>query len=332
MIYMSRAFFADFEYLKKIKAGKGEDVVPCLLCNKCHCRPGDPEFGCAVNPQLALSMDPNFAKHIDPAPASRKVAVIGGGPAGMEAALIAAGRGHQVTLYEKTGRLGGQLELADHADFKWPVKLFREYLEKQVEKSNVRVLMNTEAMPERLAAEGYSAILYAAGSVDRAPAIPGIETTDYWQPRAVYGHAEELGQRVVVIGGSDTGCETAWYLALAGKKVVQVSRTFPEGFFKDADRYEERLRASGSGGSLKKLARTKTLQIAEGKVTVSNKKLGTYDIACDSIVACGGAAPVRENIMEFAALCDEFRVIGDSHNPRDIRVAMKDAYTAAIML
>ncbi len=106
---MSRAFVAEPAYARKLQEGRGADITPCILCNKCHVRPGDPDFGCSVNPRLALSMDPNFQKHIPAVEKRKRVAVVGGGPAGMTAAITAARRGHSVTLFEASGALGGQL-------------------------------------------------------------------------------------------------------------------------------------------------------------------------------------------------------------------------------
>ena len=117
MIAMARAFICDPEYGKKAYEGRGEDVVPCIRCNKCHgMTQGRPWFSfCSVNPKIGIAH--RVDRMIEAPAASKKVAVIGGGPAGMKAAIMAAERGHKVTLYEKNDSLGGQLRHTDFASF-----------------------------------------------------------------------------------------------------------------------------------------------------------------------------------------------------------------------
>ena len=156
---------------------------------------------------------------------SRRVAVIGGGPAGLRAALLAAQRGHQVTLYEGAAALGGQLRCADHAAFKWALRRYKDYLIAQVNKHPaIRVLLGTLAEPEAVAAEGYDAVIAACGAVPRVPDIPGVESTPFYHPVQVYGREAGLGHRVVVVGGSETGTETGMYLAEAGHQVTVLTR------------------------------------------------------------------------------------------------------------
>jgi 2,4-dienoyl-CoA reductase-like NADH-dependent reductase (Old Yellow Enzyme family)/thioredoxin reductase len=327
MVYMARTFLAEPNYVQKLRSG--EDVTPCLRCNKCHCRPGDPEFGCAVNPALALSLDPAFAGPVTPAAVSRRVAVIGGGPAGLEAALVAAQQGHVVTLYEQSDTLGGQMRHADYASFKWPLREFKDYLIRQVTLAGVTVHLSTTATPELLAAENYDVILQATGAAAKLPDIPGIAETKVWTPLEVYGHEAELGRTVVVIGGGETGVETAWHLAICGKQVTLISRQSPSPFDQLTEQYEARLAASGSGGSMTRRMRTRTLQVSNGCVTVAGPDGQALDLRCDDIVACGGVSPIQENFEGFSAICDQFRMIGDCRKPRDIRVAMKAACAAA---
>ena len=327
LVFMSRAFIAEPEYIDKLQ--RGERITPCILCNKCHVRPGDPTFGCTVNPQLALSMNPNFYTHIKPVTEKKRVAVIGGGPAGMAAAITAAGRGHAVTLYEKGDQLGGQLLHARHTDFKWPLTDYLDYLIKQLHDCGAEVRMSTPATPELL--QGYDAILYAAGAVEILPEIPGIETLRVWKPLEVYGNESELGNRVLVIGGSDTGVETAWHLAILGHQVTNISRRMPEGFFKDADRYRERMEQSGNGGRLESIPKVSHIALSPGGVTFTHRK-ETRALEFDDVVVCGGVCPVRSDIAEYSQNCPYFRVIGDSNVPGDIRTGIKDAYTAAMLI
>ena len=133
-ITMIRPFHADFEYFQKAYAGRGEDVVPCIQCNKCHGLSMDGPWTsvCSVNPKLGLEP---AVRIITPAISSMKVAVIGGGPAGMQAAITAAERGHKVTLYEKSGVLGGLLLHTDYSPYKWALRRYKNYLVRQVKKA-----------------------------------------------------------------------------------------------------------------------------------------------------------------------------------------------------
>lgn len=330
MVYMARAFLSNSSYEAKIRANR--EIVPCLRCNKCHCRPGDPEFGCAVNPMLALSLDPVITAQSAMAPSPKRVAVIGGGPAGMEAAIVAAQRGHRVTLYERTNQLGGQLKHADFASFKWPLRDFKDYLIRQVHDAGVTIRLNTAATPELLQSETFDVILMATGAKPVLPKIPGVSDVDVWSPQEVYGREQELGNHVVVIGGGETGIETAWHLAISGKQVTLISRRRPDPFDQLTEQYEMRLLASGSGGSCTKYMNTNTICVEKGGVVVSDSVSGTKNIQCDTIVACGGVMPVQENIMEYSAICDYFCVIGDCKKPRDVRMALKTAYAAAMRI
>ena len=141
MISMARGWWTDPEYGKKAYEGRGEDVIPCVRCNDCHGKvtgvEGPPVCFCTVNPEFGHAHRIN--RMIDSPVVSRKVAVIGGGPAGMKAAVIAAERGHKVTLYEKNDFLGGQLKHTDYPSFKWSYKNFKDYLVLQVNKSGIKV-------------------------------------------------------------------------------------------------------------------------------------------------------------------------------------------------
>ena len=160
----ARAFFVDPEYYQKAKEGRGEDVLPCVRCNKCHVPSltGNWLSFCTVNPEIGIAH--KLDRLTRPAGEPKKVAVAGGGPAGMRAALFAAERGHDVTLYEASDRLGGQLKLMDAPTFKWPLVEYREYLIRQLQKEGVRILLNTRATPETLITEGYDILIAALGA------------------------------------------------------------------------------------------------------------------------------------------------------------------------
>lgn len=124
LIAMARGLFADESYMEKCLTGRGEDIVPCIWCNKCHGTMTPPWISfCSVNPRLGI--DPMLLKTLPMSSGKKKVAIVGGGPIGMRAAIMAAEQGHQVTLFEKTDYLGGQLRHSDYVSFKWPLRVIR---------------------------------------------------------------------------------------------------------------------------------------------------------------------------------------------------------------
>ena len=126
----------------------------------------------------------------------------------MKAALVASERGHDVTLYEKDDTLGGQLKHADHITWKWGLKNYKDFLIRELEKSSVKVLVGTEADPEGLKKEGYDAILAACGAVPKTVPVEGAKDPRILAPIDVFGHEDQLGKRVIVIGGASAGTET----------------------------------------------------------------------------------------------------------------------------
>ena len=210
---LARQFLADDHYYEKLQAGAApEEIVPCIRCNGCH-----GHHTCAVNPRLGRQRN-LFAPETSP----KKVAVVGGGPAGLMAAITAANRGHSVTLYEAGAKLGGQLLAAGTPDYKWPIREYLSYLLRELDKAGVAVKLSTPATPELLKAGGYDAILAAVGSAPARPPVKGAEKA--WLAEDVFGREAELGKKVVVIGGADTGRDVSLYLARAGHQVTMVTR------------------------------------------------------------------------------------------------------------
>lgn len=215
-VSMSRAFISDEHYLDKIQADCGSDATPCLLCNGCH------GSFCAVNPYAGYHhmLDRMFT----PSGKKKNVAILGGGPAGMRAALFAVEQGHTVTLYEKSDKLGGQLKFSDHVSFKWNLMDYKNWLVRQVAESDITVQLGTEATPELLKYKGYDVIIAALGSTAKRIPVKGADSEGIWLAEQVFGHEQELGKNIVVIGGASTGKDTALYLAKAGHQVTMITR------------------------------------------------------------------------------------------------------------
>ena len=216
LIAMARAFIADPEIGIKLAEGRGEDVRPCLRCmGKCDYPT------CSVNPYHALIKYPNLFPESG---AAKKVAVIGGGPAGVVAAIAATERGHQVTLFEKQETLGGQLRFAENNIYKWQLRDYMYYLRRQAEKAGFEIRTGVTATPEMIKSEGYDALILAMGSDPKNVPVTGADSHRVFLVDEAYDNEAELGARVVVVGGGASGAETALYLATRGHEVTMLTR------------------------------------------------------------------------------------------------------------
>jgi 2,4-dienoyl-CoA reductase-like NADH-dependent reductase (Old Yellow Enzyme family)/thioredoxin reductase len=333
LIAMARAFYCDPEYFTKIDEGRAEDIVPCIRCNRCHgvTMEGPWLSLCSVNPVMGLA---HLMDKMVSAPKRRlKVAVVGGGPAGLEAAMVAAKRGHEVTLYEKNGYLGGQLFVADVDPSKWPLRRFKDYLVNQVTKAGVNILLNTPATPGLIRDGEYDAVLVGLGAVPNIPDIPGAEGAFVRDPLSVYRDPDSLGKRVVVIGGSDTGTETGMFLAARGHDVTVITRQ--EVLAPDATpiHYVEILLDTiAAMDNFHTLTRATTTSIAQGRVTYRDAEGAEHTIETDDVVLSGGMRPLTDEALEYYGSARRFFVMGDCSSVGDVRTTIRSAYAAASQL
>jgi NADPH-dependent 2,4-dienoyl-CoA reductase/sulfur reductase-like enzyme len=222
---MGRAIQADPDLPKKLAAGKESEIRPCIRCNHCieTLSWADGAF-CTVNP--AVSREDEFA--IKKAAKSKKVFVAGGGPAGMEAARVAALRGHKVTLYEKSRKLGGQLIQAAIPPHKSDINKLIDYQKGQLKKTKVKVELGKELTAAEVKKAKPDAVIVAAGVKAVVPAdeVPGLSTlSNVVMAEDVLLGKAKVGDRVLVIGGDLVGCEVAEFLADKGKQVTVTRRS-----------------------------------------------------------------------------------------------------------
>jgi thioredoxin reductase len=354
MFGIARGFIADFEWGKKVTGGRGEDITPCLWCNKCHgtiLDDPDPWLSiCSVNPLMGI--EHKLPRLVEAPERVKKVAVIGGGPAGMRAAVYAAKRGHDVTLYEKTGRLGGQMYHGDFASFKWPVGEYKAWMIRQLGMTRVEVIMNCEPSVDMIAAGAYDAVIAATGARPNIPDIEGFRAADgsmadgYMTCLDVFGNEESLGQKVIVVGGSETGVETAMHLCETGREVTILTRQNRIGH--DCSRLHYITMAfvgtdpeTGRTGmrpawekydNLSWIVSAITKKVEGGKVTYVDTAGAEHIIEADSVVLCGGMNPCTEEALAFQDTAPQFFVIGDANGCGNLQRCNRDAFSKASMI
>jgi 2,4-dienoyl-CoA reductase-like NADH-dependent reductase (Old Yellow Enzyme family)/thioredoxin reductase len=330
-ISMARGWIADPNLGTKAYEGRGEDVVPCIKCLRCH------DSGCVENRTYVCSVNPTIGlehrleKIVKPATVKKRVAVVGGGPAGMQAALTAADRGHDVTLYEKSSVLGGQLNFSDYVSFKYSLSKFKKYLVRQIEKSNVRVRLNTEANAKRLAREGFDVVIGALGAEPIVPPIPGINGKNVITAPAVYGNEDTLAAKVVVIGGGQVGCETGLHLALSGHEVTLIE--MQEKLAPDASPFYRQglLQQMEANENLRYILNARCTGI-DDEVTYTDADGAEQRLEAGTVVIATGMKPKLSEAMALYDAGDRFVMVGDCSAPGNVQKAMRTAFSASIVL
>lgn len=236
-VAMCRPLMADPDMPKKAAANRSEDIRPCLRCNACAMRLGGPKvINCAVNPISGMT-DYLRDGQVPLARTKKKVAVVGAGPAGLTAMHTLIERGHDVTVYEKSDRIGGCLNGAAAPPLKIDMKDYVKWLNIQAQKAvkagKARILLNTEATPKMLELEAYDAIIIAIGAEPLVPkSIPGITRPNVmWAADAETKYRDKVGKKVVVVGAGDVGMEAAHDFALDGREITGIIDMMPKPFF-----------------------------------------------------------------------------------------------------
>jgi 2,4-dienoyl-CoA reductase-like NADH-dependent reductase (Old Yellow Enzyme family)/thioredoxin reductase len=342
-VLTARSAIADPDFLVKVREDREEDIRPCLKCDLCldHGRrkskfvgkelvmASDVSFDrrCAVNP---LAMQGATKKRFPPATRVKNIAVIGGGIAGMQAALSAADRGHRVVLYEKTNRLGGQALLSDVMWFKKEMKLYHEYMERQVKKHpNIYILMNTTATRKMIEESDPDAVIVAVGAQQNVPMIPGVEKAI--MSFDVFGNEDQLGKKVVIVGGGSIGCELSIHLSDLGHECTVVEKTH---FI--CDNVELTLRLSimqfMEKNNVTKMLDKNVISIEDNGIKIEDKNGVISFIEADSVIISTGTISNVEERDQFIDVAFDVINVGDCKRASDIANAVETGYNAGAIL
>lgn len=306
MVFMARTYNCDPDYLQKIIQQRPEDITPCLRCDCCH------SAICAVNPVFGL--ENVFDDMFRPSQGGKKVAVIGGGPAGMRAAMVCAQRGHQVTLFEKSGVLGGQAIHSDYVYGKWGIQRFKNWEILQCEKLGVDIRLNTEATPEMIEYGGYNAVIAATGAAPKHLDIPGGK--EALHPIEVFGKEAELGKNVVIVGGTMTAFECAMYLSDTGHQVTLITRSIAASNCGGHDAMQTRRYLTEKYSAIRTIEHAQILSVDGGKAVYRNQDGTTGEVPFDSVVVNAGVRPCVDEAETFFGTAPEFYIVGDAQITR----------------
>ena len=330
MVAMGRPLLADPDWGTKIAAGKACDIRRCISCNKgCTDAIQNRQFlSCVLNAENGYEN----TRSIQPAAQKKKIAVLGGGPAGLEAARVAALRGHDVTLFEKTTTLGGQLNIACVPPRKEEMRRAAQDLIHAVCNAGVHLCMGQTRTAEQLKDAGFEAVINAVGAHSAAPRIPGIDSVNVADAWKVLAGEQQVYGTVAVIGGGMVGCETAEYLAARGCKVsvIEMMDKIAAG---ESTTILPTLLENYKTYGVEQYPSHKVKEFRMDAVVCENKDGAEVTIPCDYIVLAMGARSNEFDASALEAASIPVYSIGDAAGKAaDISNAIRTGYDAACQL
>lgn len=328
-VVIGRSSIADPDYANKVLQGKEADIRPCLSCNQgcIHRYLTVGNVCCAVNPEMGRGIGYSAS----PALVKKNIVIVGGGVAGMEAARTCALRGHKVTLFEKSGRLGGNLIPAGTHGFKEEVQRLNQWYQRELEKLPIDVHMNEEAGPDKIKSMEADAVILAVGSSAVVPPIKGVETECCMSCTEALDNVKPVGDKVVIVGGGLVGCEMALEYLQEGKKVTIVEAL-------------DHILSAGAPVPLQNVQMLKEAfeyyqaEILEGHRIIEVKEHGAVvadasgqekELEADTVIMSVGFRPLPSMKEELEPLGIDIYQVGDGRAVGSIMTAIWEAYEVA---
>jgi 2,4-dienoyl-CoA reductase-like NADH-dependent reductase (Old Yellow Enzyme family)/thioredoxin reductase len=323
LVCIGRGLLADPEMPKKAQQGNLDDIRICIACNTCMesiFRKGRVE--CLVNPTLGREKE----MEIRPAEKRKKVMIVGGGPGGLHAGWVAAIRGHEVHLYEKQSRLGGQLNLGSVTRYKKEILSLIEFHKKQVEKAGIRIHLNTEVTLETIKREKPDVLILSTGATPFLPDVPGIERSIVVGLQEVLNGEPPEKRIAVVVGGGATGCEVAHHLAEHGSSVTIVEQLPKIAMNLESITRKVLLKELRERG-VRFLTGHKLSKVEETGVVVTAEDGMESFIEAGAVVIAIGNKPDNRLYEQIQSLGIPVYQVGDCLEPRSAKAAISEAAT-----
>lgn len=326
-VIIGRGLLADPYWPQKTRQGREDEIVPCIGCHEgCLGRTRRASLSCAVNPACGDER----ALTLQPAKARRKVVVVGGGPAGMEAARVARLRGYQVVLFEQGPRLGGLLIPASAPGFKSDLVLLRDYFERQMALTGVEVALNTRADAEDILKLRPDVVFLATGAEAWLPPVPGVRSPEVKGAVDVFLEPGLAGQNCLIVGGGFVGCELAVHLAQLGRKVTVVEQ-LPEVLdnIRTVHPNREMLLAMLAQHQVTLVTGAQLQEVNTTGAVVSVDGNESQSLAADSVIMATGFTPRCELFEALWGRVKQVSRLGDCLKPGKILDAVWDGFGRA---